>query len=144
MTKGGAMSKQIYINLPVSDLVRSTTFYEALGFTKNPTFSDEKASGMMWSDNIIVMLLTHDFYKRFIGDKQIADATTTSGALLALSLDSKDAVQLFADTAKANGGNYYAVDMGIESDMMFSYEVEDPDGHIWEPLWMDSNFDPSA
>jgi predicted lactoylglutathione lyase len=138
------MSKQIYINLPVSDLARSTAFYEALGFTKNPTFSDEKASGMMWSDNIVVMLLTHGFYKRFIGDKQIADAATTSSTLLALSLDSKDAVQRFADAAKANGGNYYAVDMGIESDMMFSYEVEDPDGHIWEPLWMDSNFDPSA
>lgn len=144
MTEGGAMSKQIYINLPVSDLARSTAFYEALGFTKSPTFSDEKASGMMWSDDIVVMLLSHDFYKRFIGDKQIADAATTSGALLALSLDSKEAVQQFADTAKANGGNYYAVDMGIESDMMFSYEVEDPDGHVWEPLWMDSNFDPSA
>lgn len=138
------MSKQIYINLPVGDLAKSTAFYEALGFAKNPTFSDEKASGMMWSDNIVVMLLSHDFYKRFIGNKQIADTATTSSALLALSLDSKEAVQQFADTAKANGGNYYAVDMGIESDAMFSYEVEDPDGHVWEPLWMDPNFDPSA
>jgi predicted lactoylglutathione lyase len=138
------MSKQIYINLPVSDLARSTAFYEALGFTKNLTYSDEKASGMMWSDAIVVMLLTHDFYKRFIGDKQIADAATTSSALLALSLDSKDAVQHFADTAKAKGGNYYAVDTGIESDLMFSYEVEDPDGHIWEPLWMDASFEPDS
>lgn len=138
------MSKQIYINLPVSDLARSTAFYEALGFTKNQIFSDEKASGMMWSDDIVVMLLTHDFYKRFIGGKQIADAATTSSTLLALSLDSKDAVQRFADVAKANGGNYYAIDIGIESDRMFSYEVEDPDGHIWEPLWMDSNFDPDS
>lgn len=99
-------------------------------------FSDEKASGMSWSDEIFVMLLTHDFYKKFIGDRNIADAHTTSSVLLALSLESRDAVQTFADTAKTNGGNYYRVDMGIPEDVMFGYEVEDPDGHIWEPMWM--------
>jgi len=136
------MSKQIYVNLPVSDLAKSTAFYEALGFTKNPKFSNDSGSSLMWSDDIIVMLLEHDFYKQFIKDKQIIDARQTSGVLLAISLDSRETVQKFADTAKANGGNYYQVDNGVDPSMMFGYEVEDPDGHIWEPLWMDANFDP--
>jgi uncharacterized protein len=138
------MSKQIYVNLPVSDLARSIAFYEALGFTKNPMFSGDHAGSMMWSDDIVVMLLTHDFYKNFLRDKDIADTHKTSSVLLALSLDSKEAVQQFADTAKENGGDYYQVDMGAPADMMFGYEVTDPDGHGWEPMWMNADFDPSA
>lgn len=138
------MTKQVFINLPVTDLAKSTAFYQALGFTLNPTFTDENASSVMWSDEIIVMLLTHDFYKRFIRDKTIIDAKTTSGVLLAISMDSKEAVQKFADTAKQNGGDYYTVDMGVPADQMFGYEVEDPDGHHWEPVWMTSDFDPKA
>lgn len=133
------MTKQVFINLPVSDLERSTAFYEKLGFTKNPDFSDEKASGMAWSDEIFVMLVTHDFYKSFIKDKEIADTGRTSSALLALSMDSREAVQQFADTAKANGGDYYQVDTGMPEDVMFGYEVTDPDGNHWEPVWMNFN-----
>lgn len=138
------MSKQIYINLPVTDLAKSTAFYEALGFVKNPMFSDENASAMQWSEDIVVMLLVHDFYKKFPRNREIADPKRTSSVLLALSFDSKEDVQKFADTAKANGGDYYRVDMGMSEDAMFGYEVEDPDGHIWEPLWMSPDFNPQA
>ncbi len=136
------MSKQIFVNLPVSDLARSTTFYESLGFTKNPDFSDENASSMMWSDDIIFMLLTKDFYAKFLRDKSVIDTATTNGALLALSLDSKEDVQTFADAAKANGGDYYRVEMGAPEEMMFGYEVVDPDGNQLEPVWMSSDFNP--
>jgi predicted lactoylglutathione lyase len=136
------MAKQIFVNLPVSDLEKSTKFYEALGFTKNPKFSNETASSMMWSDEIVVMLLEHDFYSMFLKGKKIADTRQTSGVLLALSLESKEAVQHFADTAKQNGGDYYQVDNGVPSDMMFGYEVEDPDGHGWEPMWVNPDFAP--
>lgn len=136
------MPKQIYVNLPVADLAAATAFYEALGFTKNPAFSDKNGSGMMWSDSIFVMLLTHEFYKTFLRGKAVIDAKKTSGVLLALSFDSKEAVQQFAETAKQNGGNYYQVDTGVPEDMMFGYEVEDPDGHIWEPMWMNPDFNP--
>ncbi len=136
------MAKQIYVNLPVSDLAKSTAFYEALGFVKQPNFSDENASGMKWSDEIFVMLLTHDFYKKFLKNRTIADTAQSSGVLLALSLESKEAVQEFADNAKQNGGDYYQVDMGVPEDMMFGYEVRDPDGNQWEPVWMSPDFNP--
>lgn len=124
------------------DLERSTAFYEALGFVKNPEFSDQNASAMMWSDSIIVMLLRHEFYQKFIGDRHVADTKDVSAALLVLSMESKDAVTRFAETAKANGGEYYRVDMGVPEEMMFGYEVLDPDGNQWEPVWMNQNFNP--
>jgi hypothetical protein len=137
------MNKQVYINLPVKDLAASIAFYEKLGFTKNPIFSDENASAMQWSEDIVVMLLTHDFYKRFIGEKSVIDAKTTSGVLLAINFDSKEEVTHFAETAKANGGDYFRVDMGVSEDQMFGYEVLDPDGNQWEAMWMSADFTPS-
>lgn len=138
------MSKQVFINFPVSDLAKSTAFYEALGFTKNPDFSDENASAVMWSDDIVFMLLTHDFYQKFLKDKTIADTKTTSAALVALSVDSREAVQQFADTAMANGGDYHMAGPNEGLDFMFGLEVQDPDGNVLEPVWMDPNFDPQG
>ena len=138
------MAKQVYINLPVKDLAKSTAFYEALGFNKNLSFSDENASAMEWSEEIVVMLLKHEFYSKFLKGKDVIDASKTSGVLLALSFDSKEEVQKFADTAKQNGGDFFKGDYGAPEDMMFGYEVLDPDGHQWEPVWMNSDFDPQA
>jgi predicted lactoylglutathione lyase len=138
------MAKLIFVNLPVKDLAKATAFYEALGFVKQPDFSDENATGLKWSDEIFVMLLKHDFYGKFIRDKEIIDATRASGVLLAFTLESKEAVQQFADTAKQHGGDYYKVDMGVPEDMMFGYEVTDPDGNGLEPVWMSPDFNPKA
>lgn len=141
------MSKQVYINLPVTDLSKSTAFYEALGFTKNLMFSDDNASAMMWSDDIVIMILKREFYQVFLKGKTVADTNATSGVLIALSLDSKEAVQKFADTAKANGGDYFKADSygvpEVPDDMMFGYEVLDPDGNQLEPVWMNPDFNPS-
>lgn len=137
------MTKQVYINLPVKDLKKSIAFYEALGFKNNPMFTDDKGAGMEWSDEIVVMLVTPAFYQTFLrGDKKVADPAKHSGVLLALSFDSKEAVQKFADTAKANGGDYFKGDYHAPEDMMFGYEVLDLDGNQWEPIWMNPDFNP--
>lgn len=142
LVKGWATSKQVFINLSVSDLAKATAFYEKLGFTKNPMFSDENASAMQWSDDIVFMLLSRDFYQIFLRDKTVADTHATSATLLALSLDSKEALQKFADTAKENGGDYFKAGPGAPEDMMFGYEVLDPDGNQLEPVWMNPDFNP--
>lgn len=131
-------SKQVYINLPVSDLEKSTSFYEALGFTKKTMFSnDQTANALQWSDNIVVMLLTKDFFKTFIKDKQVADTKTTAALTIALNLESREDVDAFAQAAKAHGGDYYQVVMPGTEEFMYGYEVLDPDGNILEPLFMD-------
>ena len=132
------MSKMIFVNLPVADVAKSTAFYEALGLTKDARFSNEMASAMSWSDAITVMILSRDFYQTFIPHKSIADSTKTNEVLLCLSFDSRDAVDAITEKAAAAGGK---ADVRPAQDMGFMYgrSFEDPDGHIYEPMFMDMN-----
>jgi uncharacterized protein len=128
------MPKMIFVNLPVSDLERATAFYEAVGAVKNPQFSDHTASGMIISETIHVMLLTHEKFSQFT-TKTIADARTSTEVLNCLSADSREEVDGMVAKAKAAGGR---ADPGPTQDYGFMYgrSFEDPDGHIWEIMWM--------
>jgi hypothetical protein len=130
------MPKMIFVNLPVADLGRSTAFYEAIGCEKNEAFSNEQAAMMVWSDTISFMLLTHDFYRGFTS-KPIADTQANSAMLLCLSRDSRTEVDAIAEAALTAGGREHreAQDMGF----MYSRAFEDPDGHVFEPMWMDAD-----
>lgn len=127
------MARMIFVNLPVSDVARATAFYEALGFRRNPMFSNEQASAMVWSDEINVMLLDRAFYATFT-DKTLIDAHTTSGVLLAISQDSREEVDAITEAALTAGGRETRErqDMGY----MYGRAFEDPDGHVWEPMFM--------
>jgi predicted lactoylglutathione lyase len=129
------MPKMIFVNLPVSDLKRATAFYESIGAEKNPQFSDETASCMVFSETIYAMLLTHDKFRQFT-PKQIADAKTTSEVLIAISADDRESVDDMVGKAEGAGG---VVDPAPKQDygFMYSRSFEDLDGHIWEVIWMD-------
>ncbi len=129
------MAQLIFINLPVADLPRSIAFYEAVGATKNPMFSDHTAACMVVSDVIHVMLLTHDKWRTFT-DRAIPNAHASAQVLLCLSKDSREAVDAVTDKAAAAGG---AIDPTPTQDHGFMYgrSYADPDGHIWEVMWMD-------
>jgi uncharacterized protein len=129
------MSKMIFVNLPVRDLAASTAFYVALGGAVNPQFSDEQATCVMFSDAIGVMLLTHDRYRQFT-ERPIGDARRESQALLALSVDARDAVDTTLTRATAAHGS---ADPNPPQDhgFMLVRSVEDPDGYVWEIMWMD-------
>lgn len=128
------MPRMIFVNLPVADLVAATRFYEAIGCTKNSNFSDENASSMMWSDEIVFMLLKHPFFSTFTS-KPIADAHTTTGVLIALSMDSREEVDTITNAA-ANAGGKADIREPQDMDFMYSRAFEDPDGNIIEPVWM--------
>jgi predicted lactoylglutathione lyase len=129
------MPKMIFINLPVADLPRSTAFYQALGATKNDQFSDDTASCIVFSETIHAMLLTHEKYAQFTS-KKIADAKTTSEVLICISSDTREGVDELVGKADAAGGT---LDPTPTQDYGFMYgrSFEDPDGHIWEVMWMD-------
>ncbi len=129
------MPKMIFINLPITELACSTTFYEALGGTKNPKFSDETSACMVLSEAIYVMLLTREKYRQFTS-RPIADAHATSSVLLTLSVDSRDEVNATIERVVAAGGQ---ADPNSKQDhgFMFGRSVQDPNGYIWEIFWMD-------
>lgn len=129
------MTRMIFVNLPVSDLHASTRFYEAMGCRKNEQFSDGQAAMMAWSDTIAFMLLTHGYFATFT-DLPIADARATCQMLLALSRESREAVDAIAETAARHGGT---ADVRAPQDHGFLYTraFADPDGHVFEAAWMD-------
>jgi uncharacterized protein len=129
------MAKLIFVNLPVADLGRSTAFYKAVGAAQNMQFSDDTAACMVLSETIHVMLLTHDKYRQFTS-KQIPDAKSVAQTLLCVSEESREAVDTRVREATAAGGT---ADPTPTQDYGFMYgrSYEDPDGHIWEVMWMD-------
>jgi predicted lactoylglutathione lyase len=128
------MATQIFVNLPVKDLNKSVDFFTKLGYSFNPQFTDEKATCMIISDTIYVMLLVEPFFKSFI-KKDVADATQVSEALICLSADSREAVDDLVDKAIAAGATLPGdtIDQGF----MYSRSYSDLDGHHWEVMYMD-------
>ena len=130
------MSRMIFVNLPVTDLAQSRAFLEALGAVNEPKFTDETAACMTLSDGIHVMLLTHDKFRQFT-PLPIADAKAGSQVLLCLSAESRESVDSTVERGVAAGGT---ADPSPKQDygVMYGRSVADPDGHIWEIMWMDA------
>lgn len=128
------MAKQVFINLAVKDLQQSMNFYGALGFTNNPQFSDDSGKCMVWSENIFVMLLTHEKFAGF-ATKPIADTKSSLAGLYSLSVASVEEMnQIVANGLEAGG-----VEPSELRDYGFMQQrtIEDFDGHTWEIFYMD-------
>lgn len=134
------MPRMIFVNLPVTDLAAATGFYRAIGCTKNDQFSDDRAASMVWSEAVTFQLLARDYFATFT-PKQVADARLSSEVLLALTCESREAVDAILEAGRSAGGQ---ADIRTPTDMGFMYNrtLEDPDGHVFELVWMDMNATP--
>ncbi|MEW5675144.1 glyoxalase/bleomycin resistance/extradiol dioxygenase family protein [Flavobacterium enshiense] len=128
------MKSQIFINLPVKNLEKAMAFYTAIGFVNNPNFTDETAACMVFSEEIFVMLLTHDRFKSFI-TKEMGDTTKTTSVINSLSMESVAKMNETANNALKAGGiePTQPKDYGFMQQRSF----EDLDGNFWEVFYMD-------
>jgi uncharacterized protein len=126
-------SRYIFVNIPVRDLSASVTFFRALGFSFDERFSDDSAACMIVSEYAYVMLLVETRFADFT-TKPTADARTATEAILALSAESREDVDAFADAALAAGGAPAGEPM--DHGFMYARSFHDLDGHHWEVLWM--------
>lgn len=135
------MGKKIFVNVPVADLNKSIAFYSALGFTQNPQFSDHTAACMVISEENYVMLLTHEKFKGFSG-APIPDAHKQPGFAVAIECADRAGVDAMMNSGLDAGGTEPtpALDLGF----MYQRTVADPDGHRWEPFYMDMSAMPKA
>ena len=127
-------SRQLFVNLAVDDLDRSVAFFTALGFSFDPRFTDETATMMIVGEDANVMLLTKAKFGEF-AKKPIADAFSQTEVLMAFSAASREGVDELADAALASGGS--DANDPIDFGFMYSRSFQDPDGHVWEVVWMD-------
>lgn len=126
-------SRKMFVNLPVTDLDKSIEFFTKLGFTFDARFTDETATAMIVNDESVVMLLVKGRFKDFT-KKELVDATTHTEAIMALSAESREDVDAFADTALEAGGS--PANDPMEMDFMYGRSFQDLDGHLWEIFWM--------
>lgn len=122
------------MNLPVADLGRSTTFFEALGYCFNPQFTDGKAGCLIMSDTIYAMLMTRPFFGQMF-ERPVAEAHATTSILVCLMVGDRSEVDRVCTTAFASGGRRYKDPQ--DHGFMYQWGFEDPDGHVWEIGWVD-------
>lgn len=128
------MSRKIFVNLPVRDLKKSILFFEKLGFSFNPQFTDETASCMIISDDIYAMLLTQDKFRTF-SPNPVCDAHKNTEVLICLSCENRNEVDTLVNKAVAGGGKTY--NEPKDHGFMYQHGFQDPDGHIWELVYME-------
>lgn len=136
------MQRMIAVNLPVRDLAQSIAFYEAVGAVNDPAFTDDTAAMMRFSDAICVMVLTHARYASFT-KRSIPNAQESAQMLIAINEEDRASVDDVVTRAAKAGGT---ADPNPPQDhgFMYSRSFADPDGHIWEPFWMDMSAVPPA
>ncbi len=123
------MPRQIFVNLPVSDLQRSMAFWRALGFDFNLDYTDESAACLVISDTIFAMLMTRSKFSDF-ALKPVVDAHVSSEVVLAFSVETRADVDRIADAVTGLGGKLHREPQ--DHGFMYYRAIEDPDGHIWE------------
>ncbi len=128
------MATKIFVNLPVKNLNKSIEFFTRLGFSFNAQFTDETATCMIVSEDIFVMLLTHEKFKNFT-PKEICDSSKSTEVLVALSAESRENVNETVRQAVAAGGTTYSEPQ--DHGFMYGHGFQDPDGHIWELIYME-------
>ena len=135
------MSTKIFVNLPVENLPRSVEFFTKLGYSFDPRFTDENATCMVIADDIHAMLLVRPYFQTFT-PKSLADAKKTTEVLVAISMESRDAVVRHVEAALAAGATRYAEPK--DHGFMYQWGFEDLDGHLWEHFWMNPTAEPQS
>lgn len=128
------MPRMIFVNLPVTDLLRARRFYEGIGFSINPDFTDDTAACVVISDTIFLMILTRDKFAGF-ATLPVGQPDRAVSVMTALSCQDRAEVDAMTEAALRHGGAEPkpATDHGF----MYGRTFTDPDGNVFEPMWMD-------
>ena len=129
-----ATPRKLFVNIPVSDVQRAITFFEALGFTFNVQFTDASATCMLVGTDAYFMLLDRARFAGF-SKRPAGDPHQMTNALFAVGVSSRAEVDEMVHKAVAAGGAH-ALDPQ-DHGFMYGWSFYDLDGHHWEVFWMD-------
>jgi predicted lactoylglutathione lyase len=130
------MKTNVFVNLTTKDLAKAKEFFEGLGFTINKQFTNENAACVVIDQNIFAMIVTEPFFKKLV-KHELLDSRKGADCAVCLTVDSKEAVDEMVAKALSLGGTENIVPEMSVGDSMYGKSVNDPDGHIWEFMWMD-------
>ncbi|UYQ95928.1 glyoxalase/bleomycin resistance/extradiol dioxygenase family protein [Chitinophaga horti] len=116
--------KQIFINLPVADVVASMEFYTKIGFEVNPLFTFDDQKCMAWGENVFVML-----------QKRKGPVVAESPVTFTLPVERMEELNKIVQRALDAGGTEPTP--GFEEPFMVVREIGDLDGHRWGIVCID-------
>jgi uncharacterized protein len=126
---------KLFPRIPVTDLERSRSFYQALGWRTAPGLGERRSLILDLGEDFGVTLVERRFVQRSVGaDQELADPGCPVSGSFALIVDIPEEVDALVDRAVAAGATAGdRADHGYTSDRMFT----DPDGHRWNIVWVD-------
>ena len=118
--------KQIWANLTVEDLERTTKFYTELGFRSNGS-SKELTSFLVGKNDFVIHFFLKDILKSNVAG-EVADLRYGNEIVFTLSADSREQVDNRETEVKNAGGTIItaAAEFGKGS---YGFVFTDPDGH---------------
>jgi predicted lactoylglutathione lyase len=119
----------LFVTLPVEDLPVSRAFYEALGFRVNEHSSDAHTAAVVVDDNIVVKLLVRESFPVPPGDPAAGPTVVNC-----LTVEDRPRVDDLVARALASGGTALPAK---DDDTTYAGSFADPDGHVWQVMWMD-------
>ncbi|MEW5849344.1 MAG: VOC family protein [Myxococcota bacterium] len=125
--------RQIFINLPVSNLKKSMAFFTQLGFKFDPRFTDENAACLIVEENIHVMLLVESYFRSF----SYKETCGTNAAEVLLAIDAPNRAKVDELVAKAVSAGGATYNEPKDHGFMYQHRFRDLDGHTWEVAYMD-------
>lgn len=130
------MIKDIWFSLPAKDLAKSKQFFEKIEFRFHPRDieSDIMFGLLVGKKDVMVMMVVEDKFKEFAMDN-VWDKETGSQFLMSFDMESKDEIDSMYEKAKVAGAEIFAKPM--ESGWIYGFGFKDPDGHRWNPIYMD-------
>lgn len=131
------MIQDLWINLPVKNIVQSKAFFSELGFSFNTQHgnADNSACLLIGQKNVVVMLFDETTFKSFT-NSPITDTQQATEVMLSIGVESKDAVDEIAKKAVASGGRSSHQPSQMQG-WMYGCVFTDLDGHKWNVLYMD-------
>lgn len=127
--------KQLFINLPVSDVEKAMEFYLSLGFEINPLFTDEHQKCMVWTDTVYIMLISEEKFTEFSNDSNKGNKVVNQ-VYYSLRVESENDLNKLIENGLKSGGiePIEAKDYGF----MKLRKIKDLEGHIWDVIYLDS------
>src|SRR5688572_5331686 len=120
--------QMIFVNLPITDVVRSRAFFTALGYGFDEEMCNAGALALELGPDHYAMRLSREFF----GHSPSGPIAEPGHAevLTCLSAASRDEVDAIVDAAVGAGGRQ--VRKEEYGDYMYGRSYADLDGHVWE------------
>jgi predicted lactoylglutathione lyase len=130
------MTKQIWLNLPVKNLVKAKDFFLKIGFSFKEEYDTPKSACLIIGErNFVVMLFEENLFKT-LSQNKLANTQSSSEMLISIDAESRDEVDQLAKKVKEAGGKIFSPPAESEG-WIYSFGFSDIDGHRWNSLFMD-------